>query len=116
MLTTDIQDVGLDALEAWCAEIGEPRYRAGQVLQWVHRRGAPSLDAMSNVSRRLRDRLREAFTLERIEPALVAGSHDGTQKLLFQLPGGDRPAAIESVLIPQTDRPGGARDRLTLCI
>jgi 23S rRNA (adenine2503-C2)-methyltransferase len=82
----------------------------------VHHRRAPDFDAMGNVNRGLRDRLRAAFTLERIEPVVVAGSRDGTRKLLFQLPGGGRPAAIESVLIPQTDRPGGARDRLTLCI
>jgi 23S rRNA (adenine2503-C2)-methyltransferase len=116
MQATDIQDVGLETLGAWCTDVGEPRYRAAQVLQWVHRRGAAGFDAMSNVSKTLRDRLREAFTLERLEPATIAGSSDGTQKLLFRLENADRPAAIESVLIPQSDRPGGARDRLTLCI
>jgi len=120
MQASDIQDVGREALEAWCAEVGEPRYRAAQVLQWVHRRGAADFDAMTNVSRELRDRLRERFVLERIAPVTVAGSDDGTRKLLFRLAGHDRlderPALIESVLIPQTERPGGARDRLTLCI
>jgi 23S rRNA (adenine2503-C2)-methyltransferase len=45
---------------------------------------------------------------------------DGTRKLLFELPPSPettgKPAAIESVLIPQIDRPAEARDRLTLCI
>jgi 23S rRNA (adenine2503-C2)-methyltransferase len=53
-------------------------------------------------------------------PEVVAQAADGTRKLLFHLSAaverGESPAAIESVLIPQTGRPDGARDRLTLCI
>src|SRR5437867_11063189 len=73
---------------------------------------------MSNLSRGLRARLDADFTLGRLAPVFVADAADGTRKLLFHLPGeGDaRPAAIESVLIPQLERAAGARDRLTLCI
>jgi len=99
-------------------DAGEPPYRAAQILAWVHRKGAADFAAMSSLPRALRARLAEAFTLGRLEPAVVAEARDGTRKLLFRLPPADgkRPAAIESVLIPQVDRPTGARDRLTLCI
>jgi 23S rRNA (adenine2503-C2)-methyltransferase len=115
----DLQNLTRAEMEAWCTEVGEPTYRAGQVLAWVHRKGATSFDEMSNLSRGLRTRLAAAFTLDRLAPTAVAAARDGTQKLLFHLPAegnGGRVAAIESVLIPQVDRAGGARDRLTLCI
>jgi 23S rRNA (adenine2503-C2)-methyltransferase len=115
----DIQDVDLGAMERWCADVGEPRYRAAQILAWVHRRGADDFGAMSNLGKGLRARLAETFVIERLVPSHVADATDGTRKLLFGLPAAEparRAASIESVLIPQTDRPGGARDRLTLCI
>ena len=114
----DIQDLSRAELEAWCAAAGEPRYRATQILAWVHRKAAESFVRMSNLSRGLRERLAADFTIPRLAPAVVADAADGTRKLLFRLPGdgGERPAAIESVLIPQFERGAGARDRLTLCI
>jgi 23S rRNA (adenine2503-C2)-methyltransferase len=114
----DVQDLSRAELEAWCAQAGEPPYRATQVLAWVHRRGAPSFEAMSSLARPLRTRLARAFAIGRLAPDVVARAADGTQKLLFHLPAeaGSRAAAVESVLIPQTDREDGARDRLTLCI
>src|SRR5262245_57120562 len=73
---------------------------------------------MSSLSHRLRGMLADTFTLCRPTPAWVAVAGDGTRKLLFHLAAADgrQPAAIESVLIPQRDRPAGARDRLTLCV
>jgi 23S rRNA (adenine2503-C2)-methyltransferase len=114
----DIQDIGRAEMEAWCASQGEARWRASQILAWVHRKQAAGFDAMSNLSRGLREKLAATFRLERLEPAFVARAADGTQKLLFHLPAAARlrAAAIESVLIPQVDRAEGARDRLTLCI
>jgi 23S rRNA (adenine2503-C2)-methyltransferase len=116
----NIQDLGRAALEEWCVASGEPRYRATQILAWVHRKDAADFAAMSNLSRRLRTKLAADFSLARLEPALAADAADGTRKLLFHLPAdtttGTRAAAIESVLIPQFERADGARDRLTLCI
>jgi 23S rRNA (adenine2503-C2)-methyltransferase len=116
----DIQDLSKADLEAWCVEQGEAPYRARQVLTWVHRRGTIRFEEMANLPKRLRLRLADAFAAGHLAPATVADSADGTRKLLFRLPPepatGGRAAAIESVLIPQVERPGGARDRLTLCI
>ncbi len=120
MPARDIQDLRQAELEAWCVEQDEAGYRARQVLTWVHRRGVTRFDEMTNLPKLLRARLADAFRIDRLEPTTVAESADGTRKLLFQLApepaAAGRPAAIESVLIPQVDRPDGARDRLTLCI
>ena len=120
MPSRDIQDLTQAELEAWCVESGEAPYRARQVLAWVHRRGVTRFDEMANLPKSLRARLAVAFRIGRLEPLAVADSADGTRKLLFELPpepvATGRPAAIESVLIPQVERPDGARDRLTLCI
>jgi len=116
-VTRDLQDLSRAELEAWCAAADEPRYRATQILAWVHRKGASTFDAMSNLPRGLRAKLARDFGIGRLEPAFVAEASDGTRKALFRLPVDDgRAAAIESVLIPQFDREAGARDRLTLCI
>jgi len=120
MPARDVQDLTQAELEAWCIEQGEAPYRARQILTWVHRRGVSQFDEMVNLPKLLRAQLVEAFRIGRLVPASVAEAADGTRKLLFQLaaeavPSG-RGAAIESVLIPQVDRPDGARDRLTLCI
>jgi 23S rRNA (adenine2503-C2)-methyltransferase len=114
----DLHDLSRAELEAWCAAAGEPRWRAAQILAWVHRKGAPDFARMSDLSRGLRLRLAADFTLGRLEPGIVAEAVDGTRKLLFILPAstGERAASIESVLIPQLERAAGARDRLTLCI
>ena len=118
MAARDIQDLGQGALEAWCAEQGEAPYRARQILAWVHRRGVARFEDMVNLPLRLRGRLAESFIVGRLEPAATALAEDGTRKMVFHLPGAGagRPAAVESVLIPQLERPEGARDRLTLCI
>jgi 23S rRNA (adenine2503-C2)-methyltransferase len=117
-VSSEIQDLSRAELERWCVDAGEPPYRAAQILAWVHRKRAESFPAMSNLPQALRTRLATAFTLGRLAPELVVEASDGTRKLLFRLPflDGKRAAAIESVLIPQVDRPTGARDRLTLCI
>src|SRR5262245_21545856 len=117
-MPADIQDLSLAEMEAWTVASGESPYRARQVLGWVHRKQAPDFGAMSDLPRALRARLAETFACRRLEPTFVAEAADGTRRMLFHLAAdGRKPAAaIESVLIPQTERAGGARDRLTLCI
>jgi len=113
----DLAEVRLAELQAWCVAVGETRWRAAQVLRWVHRGGARSVEAMTDVSRACRAKLAAAFTIDVLEPVAVEEAQDGTRKLLFQLgPLHGRRAAVETVLIPQLDRPEAARDRLTLCV
>jgi len=94
------------ALRAWLRAEGLPAFRATQILSWVYQRDVASLDAMTDVGRRLRAGLAEAFALPGLAPSEVARSVDDTRKLLFTL---ERGRAIESVIIP--DPP-----RITACI
>ncbi|MDB6139842.1 MAG: rRNA ((2503)-C(2))-methyltransferase RlmN, partial [Verrucomicrobiaceae bacterium] len=70
------------------AEWQEPSYRAAQILDWVFKRRVLSFDKMSNLSRSLRARLEEHFTLRSMNYSSVTGSHDTTRKFLFKLHDG----------------------------
>jgi len=85
----------------------ELRMRVAQLWHWLYVRGATSFDDMTNISKALRTRLAEHFTLER--PAIVTEqvSADGTRKWLLRMPPTgplDKGAEIECVYIPETDR------------
>jgi 23S rRNA (adenine2503-C2)-methyltransferase len=86
--------------------LGEPRFRADQLFRWIHARGATSFEAMSDLSRGLRERLGGAARLETLGVDRVQTSADGTRKLRLLTADG---AAIESVLIPDGEK-------LTQCI
>ncbi|MDZ7643221.1 MAG: 23S rRNA (adenine(2503)-C(2))-methyltransferase RlmN [Woeseiaceae bacterium] len=93
-------------LEAFFAELGEKPYRARQLMQWMHQRGAADFAAMTDLSKSLRGRLEQVAAIERPQVLSEQASADGTVKWLFRAGGGQ---AIESVFIPE---PG----RGTLCI
>lgn len=85
-------------IHALVADLGEPRYRADQLHDWIYKRGARSFDAMSNLPKRLRARLVEdGYTVGRVTLGRVAESIDGTRKLGIRLDDG---AVVETVLIP----------------
>jgi 23S rRNA (adenine2503-C2)-methyltransferase len=109
---------GLDrtGLAARLGEIGVPerehRMRVSQLWHWIYFRGARDFDVMTNVSKDLRAKLKEHFTLERPEVVVEQVSSDGTRKWLIRLPAdtpGEKPHDIEAVYIPESDRG-------TLCI
>lgn len=64
--------------------IGEPAYRATQVMQWIYERGATSFEAMTNLSKQLRSAMADRFVLFTSEITRRAASSDGTVKLLLQ--------------------------------
>ncbi|SNB61259.1 23S rRNA (adenine(2503)-C(2))-methyltransferase RlmN [Thermoflexus hugenholtzii] len=95
-------DLSLEELEETLAAWGEPSYRARQIWHWVYRRGATDFEAMTDLPKALRERLREAFTLSALRPVAERVSRDGwTRKWLFALPDG---ANVEAVLMEYTDR------------
>jgi 23S rRNA (adenine2503-C2)-methyltransferase len=98
-------------LSEMLARVGVPererKMRVQQLWHWIYLRGVTSFDSMTSVSKDLRARLAEAYTLDR--PKIVAEqvSVDGTRKWLIELPGehaGERPHQVETVYIPETDR------------
>lgn len=103
-----------EALAGILVSWGEPAYRAGQVLDWLHRRRAASWAEMSNLPAPLRARLAENFPLRLPELVRRQGARDTTQKFLWRLGDG---ALVESVLIPANPALYGDRaDRHTLCV
>src|SRR5688572_30224303 len=105
-MTANLLDFDLEGLAAFCASLGEKRFRATQLFRWIHQKGARDFGQMSDLARSLRDKLQ---TTARIEGLPVISQHesaDGTIKWLFDVGDGN---AVEAVFIPEDDRG-------TLCI
>lgn len=103
-----------EELAARLSAIGQPGFRAGQLLEWIYRKRVRAFDAMTNLPANLRAMLAEYFSLGSIETVRCLGSNDTTQKFLFRLADGQ---LIETVLIPASPALyGEASDRRTLCI
>jgi 23S rRNA (adenine2503-C2)-methyltransferase len=114
MIATDIKSLTREELENLFKTWGEPAFRVAQLLDWLYARRAASWDAMSNLPKVLREKLREHFSLQTLELVRKQGAHDTTQKFLWKLADGQ---FIESVLIPANPALyGEASDRHTLCI
>lgn len=94
------------ALRAVLEEMGEKPFRAQQIFRWLYKEDAASFDEMTDLSKELRLRLDERFTILRLTPAETLTASDGTTKLCLPLADGRR---IESVIIPE-------ERRLTLCV
>ena len=93
-LLTDLQRAQLaDTLK----DIGQPRFRADQIWNWLYVSLAPDIDAMHNLPMTLRTALKESWTVSGLRPLQHAHSKDGlTWKVLFRLPDEE---TIESVLM-----------------
>ncbi len=89
------------ALEAFFTGLGEKSFRASQVLKWVHQFGIADFQAMSNLSKALRDRL--SVLAEVRPPEIVRDqiARDGTRKWLLRVDSGN---CIETVFIPEENR------------
>jgi 23S rRNA (adenine2503-C2)-methyltransferase len=110
----DIKSQTKEELEAQFKAWGEPAYRVAQVLDWLYARRVTSWEAMTNLPKALREKLRGEYLLQILELARKQGSRDTTQKFLWRL--ADH-SLIESVLIPATPALyGEVSDRHTLCV
>ena len=96
-----------DQLTEQLIALGQPKFRAKQVSDWVYQRGVTSFAEMSNLPKKLRATLTEHFCFGHLEIAISQVSEDGTEKRLYRLPDGQM---IESVLMPYQD------GRRTACI
>lgn len=104
----DIRQLSLPEIEAVFASLGEPKFRAKQVWEWLWKKGAASIDEMTNLSKALREKLEGHFSILAIQEDKVQRSLDGTIKTRFRLHDGH---LIESVLIPVPDE-----KRFTVCV
>lgn len=97
MQKLDIKSLPPDKLEAFIKELGEPKFRAKQIFDWLHRKNAAGFDEMTTLSKKLRESLEEKcfindITVEKKQISKM----DGTIKYLYGLADGNR---IESVFM-----------------
>jgi len=100
--------LGMDRaeLEAYLESIGEKKFRAGQLIKWIHEHQVDNFTQMTNLGKALQQKLAENCVIE--APA-ISSEHiasDQTRKWLMQIPGG---SLVETVFIPEVKRG-------TLCI
>jgi 23S rRNA (adenine2503-C2)-methyltransferase len=105
-MTANLLDFDLEGLAAFCAQLGEKRFRATQLFRWIHQKGARDFAQMTDLAKSLRDKLQGSARIEGLPVLSQHESADGTIKWLFDVGNGD---AVEAVFIPEDDRG-------TLCI
>jgi 23S rRNA (adenine2503-C2)-methyltransferase len=100
--------LGLDrkALEAFFVQLGEKPFRARQLMKWLYHQGVADFDAMTDLGKALREKLKQAAEVRVPEVLTEQLSQDGTRKWLLCM---DSANNIETVLIPDDERG-------TLCI
>ncbi len=103
---TNLLDLDPAQLVAYCSELGEKPFRAKQLQRWIHQFGASDFDAMTDLAKSLRDKLKTRAMIA--APAVISDhtSTDGTRKWLLDVGQGN---AVETVFIPEENRG-------TLCI
>lgn len=91
-----IYSLQLHELKDWLKEQNEKAFRAEQIFDWLYKKRVSSFADMSNLSKSLRERLEEHFTLTTLKTLIKQESADGTIKFLFELHDG---YSIETVLM-----------------
>ena len=102
----NLLDLDAEGIRVWCASIGQKPFRATQLARWIHRYCCDDFDAMTNLAKEFRARLKDLAYIT--APSIIREhkSADGTRKWLFDVGNGN---AVEAVFIPEDDRG-------TLCI
>ncbi len=91
-----IYNYTLKELEEYFVSVGDKKFRAKQVFEWLYKRKVESFEEMSNVSKKMITHLSENFTMPKLELVTKQESVDGTIKFLFKL---DDNNTIEAVLM-----------------
>jgi 23S rRNA (adenine2503-C2)-methyltransferase len=98
---TNLLDLDPAQLAAYCGELGEKPFRAKQLQRWIHQFGVGDFDAMTDLAKSLREKLK---TRAMVAPPAVISDHissDGTRKWLLDVGQGN---AVETVFIPEENR------------
>ena len=98
---TNLLGMSQAKLESFFESLGEKKFRAVQVMKWMHQMGESDFDAMTNLSKSLRDKLKAHAEVFAPEVIKQLDSKDGTRKFLIRVSGDN---AIETVYIPEGDR------------
>ena len=92
----NIKDYNLEELKEEFIKLGEKAYRAEQVFKWLYVDKVSSFNDMTNLSKELREKLKQEFSMNNFKVLQKQESADGTKKYLFDILDGN---AIETVLM-----------------
>ncbi|MDG1693524.1 MAG: 23S rRNA (adenine(2503)-C(2))-methyltransferase RlmN [Porticoccaceae bacterium] len=106
LVKTNLLGLSVSKLGDFFEQLGEKRFRATQMVKWIHQMGEQDFDQMTNLSKSLREKLQETAEIRLPEVVSCQDSTDGTRKWLIKVEGG---SCIEMVYIPE-------KDRGTLCV
>ena len=98
---TNLLNLSRPELEAFFTDNGEKAFRANQVMQWLYQYGVDEFDAMTNLSKDLRTKLKQIAVINTPEIVYDKGSEDGTRKWVLRMDSGND---IETVFIPEANR------------
>ncbi|MEH6564126.1 MAG: 23S rRNA (adenine(2503)-C(2))-methyltransferase RlmN [Halopseudomonas sp.] len=98
---TNLLGLTQQKLEAFFEGLGEKRFRAGQVMKWIHHYGVDNFDDMTNVGKALREKLKACAEIRGPEVVSEDISRDGTRKWVVRVASG---SCVETVYIPQNGR------------
>jgi len=102
----NIRSLSLEQIQELFNTMGEPAFRAKQVWEWLWQKNALSFNDMTNLSKSLRDKLRQQFSFPSLTVDMTQKSEDGTEKFRFRTHDGHM---VEGVLIP-------TESRMTACV
>ena len=105
-MTVNLLEFERSGFAQFCAALGEKPFRARQLMHWIHQCGVADFDAMTDISRPLREQLKKIAVIRAPDVVRDTVAGDGTRKWLLDVGVGN---AIETVFIPE-------RNRGTLCI
>lgn len=97
----NIRTLSLDQLTEYFLSSGDKKFRAKQVWEWLWKKHAGSFEEMTNLSKELREKLSEDFSLPSLSQNFAQHSSDGTIKSRFKTADGE---LVEGVLIPVENR------------
>ncbi|MCH9643392.1 MAG: 23S rRNA (adenine(2503)-C(2))-methyltransferase RlmN [Gammaproteobacteria bacterium] len=105
-LLTNLLGLDLKHMGDFIEQLGEPRYRAQQLIHWIHQQRVIDFNEMTNLSKPLREKLSQCAEIRLPEVMYHNTASDGTAKWLLKFPDKN---AIEMVYIPE-------QNRGTLCV
>lgn len=101
----NLMDLTRQQMREFFAELGEKPFRADQLVKWIYHFGEDNFDNMTNINKKLREKLKAVAEIKAPEVAVEQRSTDGTIKWAMQV--GEQ--QVETVYIPEADR-------ATLCV
>ncbi|HHF4336041.1 bifunctional tRNA (adenosine(37)-C2)-methyltransferase TrmG/ribosomal RNA large subunit methyltransferase RlmN [Haemophilus influenzae] len=101
----NLMDLTRQQMREFFKQLGEKPFRADQLVKWIYHFGEDNFDNMTNINKKLREKLKVVAEIKAPEVAVEQRSADGTIKWAMQV--GEQ--QVETVYIPEADR-------ATLCV